>query len=186
MGAPRKVPEEKQWPADKVERRNVASLVPAAKNARTHSPKQIESIAASIKEWGWTTPVLLDDAGSIIAGHGHVLAAKTLNIETIPCMVARGWTEAQKRAYAIADNQLPMAEGVGWDMEILRVELGDLKVLNFNLAPIGFSLAEIDGFMAEPDAPPDEFRSFDENIETEYECPHCKYRWSGKSQPASS
>ena len=86
------------WPADKVERRDVASLVPYARNARTHSPAQVAAIAASIREWGWTVPVLVDDAGGIIAGHGRILAAQKLGITEVPVMVAAGWTEAQKRA----------------------------------------------------------------------------------------
>ena len=161
MGAPSKVPETKQmWPADKVERRNVADLVPYAKNARTHSAEQIDQIAASIREWGWTTPVLLDEAGGIIAGHGRVLAAKKLKIDTVPCMVAAGWSEAQKRAYVIADNKLAL--NAGWNEDLLRAEFGSLQALNFNLAPIGFSLAEIGEIMADktagltdPDAAPE-------------------------------
>jgi hypothetical protein len=132
---------EKQWPADAVERRAVADLVPAARNARTHSDEQIGQLAASIKEWGWTTPVLLDEAGGIIAGHGRVLAAKKLKIETIPCMVARGWSEAQKRAYVIADNRLAL--DAGWDEDLLRIEFAELKSLDFDIAPIGFTIAEV-------------------------------------------
>lgn len=88
------------WPADKVERRAVADLIPYARNARTHSDEQVGQIAASIKEWGWTVPVLIDEDGGIIAGHGRIMAAHRLDIEDVPCMVAVGWTDAQKRAYA--------------------------------------------------------------------------------------
>jgi len=105
------------WPADKVERRAVASLVPYARNARTHSPAQVEQISASVKEWGWTVPVLVDEAGGLIAGHGRVLAAKKLGLADIPVMVARGWSDAQKRAYVLADNRL--AENAGWDDALL-------------------------------------------------------------------
>jgi hypothetical protein len=129
------------WPADKVERRAVAELVPYARNARTHSAEQVEQLVASIKEWGWTTPILLDEEGGIIAGHGRVLAAKKLKIETVPCMVARGWSEAQKRAYVIADNKLAL--NAGWDDELLRLELDALQALDFDLTPIGFDELEL-------------------------------------------
>ena len=137
------------WPADKVERRSVASLVPYARNPRTHSPEQVDQIAASIREWGWTVPVLVDDRGGLIAGHGRVMAAKLLGLEEIPVMVAAGWSEAQKRAYVIADNKLTL--NGGWDDELLKVELGDLKALDFGLALMGFSLEEIGALS---DAPP--------------------------------
>lgn len=126
------------WPADHVERRSVESLIPYARNARTHSDEQVAQIAASIKEWGWTTPVLVDEDGQIIAGHGRVMAARKLGIEEVPVMIARGWSEAQRRAYVLADNQL--AANAGWDMEILKVELNDLTEMKFDLDLIGFDL----------------------------------------------
>src|SRR6478752_10203466 len=129
------------WPADAVERRPVAALVPYARNARTHSPEQVAQIAASIREWGWTVPVLIDEAGTIIAGHGRVLAAQSLGIAEVPVMIAAGWSEAQKRAYVIADNKLAL--NAGWDAELLPVELGDLKELGFDLGLTGFGELEL-------------------------------------------
>lgn len=123
------------WPAAAVELRRASELTPYARNARTHSPAQVSQIAASITEWGWTTPVLVDEAGVVIAGHGRLLAAQQLGLEEVPVMVARGWTEAQRRAYVIADNRL--AQLAGWDAELLAVELDDLKVLDFDLALTG-------------------------------------------------
>lgn len=102
----------KGWPADRVERRPLASLTPYARNARTHSAAQVDQIAASIREWGWTMPVLVDEAGGVIAGHGRILAAQKLGFTEVPVMVAAGWSEAQKRAYVIADNKLAM--NAGW------------------------------------------------------------------------
>src|SRR5690606_22386104 len=99
------------WPADKVERRPIDKLVPYARNSRTHSEEQIAQIAASMREWGWTNPVLVDEDGGIIAGHARLLAARKLGLEEAPVMVAKGWSEAQKRAYIIADNKL--AENAG-------------------------------------------------------------------------
>lgn len=125
------------WPADRVERWPIKRLVPYARNARTHSDAQIGQIAASIREWGWTNPVLVAEDGTIIAGHGRVLAAQKLGITKVPVMVATGWTEAQRRAYTIADNKLTL--NGGWDQELLGLEIGELEVLGFDLDLIGFS-----------------------------------------------
>src|SRR5262245_59645624 len=130
------------WPADAVERRPVASLVPYARNARTHSPEQVAQIAASIREWGWTAPVLVDEHGNIIAGHCRVLAAQRLGLAEVPVMVARGWSEAQKQAYVIADNKLAL--NAGWDEDLLRIEIGELKGLGVDLGLTGFGELELD------------------------------------------
>jgi len=126
----------KDWAADKIERRKVDDLIPYARNARTHSDEQVAQLAASIKEWGWTTPVLIDEDGEIIAGHGRVMAARKLGIEEVPTMTATGWTKAQKQAYVLADNQLP--QNAGWDMDLLSVEMKDLDADGFDLSLIGF------------------------------------------------
>src|SRR5437764_1498098 len=94
------------WPADRVERWALDRLIPYARNARQHSDAQVGQIAASIREWGWTIPILADEDGGLIAGHGRVLAARKLGLAEVPVMVARGWSEAQKRAYILADNKL--------------------------------------------------------------------------------
>lgn len=132
-------------PADKVERWAVDKLVPYARNARTHSDEQISQIAASIKEWGWTTPVLVDEQGSIIAGHGRTLAAQRLQMTEVPVMVAKGWSEAKKRAYVIADNKLAL--NAGWDNEMLALELGEIGELGFDLDLTGFTAEEIAALM---------------------------------------
>src|SRR5262249_29216661 len=130
------------WPADAVERRHVALLVPYARNARTHSPVQVAQIAASIREWGWTVPVLVDEQSNIIAGHCRVLAAQRLGLDEVPVMVAHGWSEAQKQAYVIADNKLAL--NAGWDEDLLRIELGELKGLGADLGLTGFGELELD------------------------------------------
>ena len=130
------------WPADKTERRKLTDLTPYARNSRTHSDEQVAQIAASIKEWGFTTPVLIDPDGGIIAGHGRVMAAQRLGLEDVPCIIAEGWTEAQKRAYVIADNKLAL--NAGWDNDMLAVEFGELKELDFDLSLTGFEADEID------------------------------------------
>jgi ParB-like chromosome segregation protein Spo0J len=120
------------WPADQVERWPIDRLIPYAKNFRTHSEAQIAQVAASMKEWGWTNPVLADEAGGVIAGHARILTARQLGYAEVPMMVARGWTDTQKRAYVIADNQLAL--NAGWDRELLGLELGELKLGGFDLA----------------------------------------------------
>ena len=113
----------RSWPADKVERRNIETLIPYARNSRTHSDEQVTQIAASIKEWGFTNPILIDGDNGIIAGHGRFLAAKKLNLQDVPCIEAKDWTEAQKKAYVIADNKLAL--NAGWDDSLLKIEFRD-------------------------------------------------------------
>src|SRR5215469_83550 len=96
---------DQRWPAARIEHWPLKKLLPYAKNPRTHSKTQVGQIAKAITEYGWTAPVLVDEAGGVLAGHGRILAAVELKLETIPTMVARGWTEAQKKAYRIWDNQ---------------------------------------------------------------------------------
>jgi DNA modification methylase len=136
-----------RWPADHVSRKPVSKLVPYARNARTHSPEQVDQIAGSIREWGWTVPVLIDEEGTLIAGHGRVMAAKKLGLKEVPVMVASGWSEAQKRAYVLADNKLAL--NAGWDNELLKVELEGLKDLDFDLDLTGFGADELAVLLAE-------------------------------------
>ena len=140
--------EPNSWPADKVERWPIDRLVPYARNARTHSDAQIEQVAASIREWGWTNPVLVAEDGGIIAGHCRVLAGRQLGLVEVPVMLATGWSEAQKRAYVLADNQLAL--NAGWNPELLRLELSELQGLEFDLALIGFDDAQLAALTANP------------------------------------
>jgi DNA modification methylase len=138
---------QQSWPADQVERWPVDKLVPYARNSRTHSDTQVAQIAASIKEWGWTTPVLVSEDGTLIAGHGRVMAARKLGLQEVPVMIARGWTEAQRRAYVVADNQLAL--NAGWDMDLLSIEMLDLKAEGFDLSLIGFDDKMLDALLAD-------------------------------------
>jgi DNA modification methylase len=138
------------WPADQVERWRLDRLTPFARNARSHSASQVDQIAASMREWGWTNPVLVDEEGSIIAGHGRIEAARKLGFDEAPVMVARGWSEAKKRAYVIADNQLAL--NAGWDEEMLSAELTDLKKLAFDLDLIGLDAKDLSRLLAPKDA----------------------------------
>jgi DNA modification methylase len=128
-------------PAEKIEKWAIEKLIPYARNARTHSDEQVGQIAASIREWGWTTPVLVDEDGGIIAGHGRTMAAKRLGMLEVPVMVARGWSDAKKRAYVLADNKLAL--NAGWDDSMLALELKELGETGFDLDLTGFSLDEI-------------------------------------------
>lgn len=137
-----------KWPADKVERWSLDRLIPYATNARTHTPEQVDRVAASISEWGWTVPILADEHGGVIAGHARILAARKLGLSDAPVMVATGWTQAQKRAYVLADNQLAI-NGAGWDESLLRVEMADLRDMAFDLSLIGFGDDEQAGLLAD-------------------------------------
>ena len=107
-----------------VEYRPLAALIPYARNARTHSEEQVAEIAASIREFGFTNPILVDGDNGIIAGHGRVLAARKLGMADVPVIELAGMSEAQRRAYVIADNKLAL--NAGWDRDVLSLELGDL------------------------------------------------------------
>jgi DNA modification methylase len=132
--------------ADNIELKSVEELIPYSKNARTHSESQVAQIAASITEFGFTNPILIDGSKGIIAGHGRLMAAKKLNLPQVPVVILDHLSEAQKRAYIIADNKL--AENAGWDEEILANELADLKEENFDLDLIGFEDQELEKLFA--------------------------------------
>jgi len=134
--------------------RPVDALVPYARNARTHSDAQVAQIAASIREFGWTNPVLIDEDGGIIAGHGRVLAARVLGQGEVPCITLNGLTKTQRRAYVLADNQL--ATKAGWDNELLSLELADLKAEGFDLALTGFDDVDLAGILDTTDGLTDE------------------------------
>jgi site-specific DNA-methyltransferase (adenine-specific) len=131
---------------DHLETIKIDALIPYARNSRTHSDGQVAQIASSIKEFGFTNPVLIDGQGGIIAGHGRVLAARKLGMSEVPCIRLDHLTEAQKRAYVIADNRLALNSG--WDTEMLKVEFADLQELGFDLELTGFDLDEIKELLA--------------------------------------
>lgn len=128
-----------------VQYRPLAELIPYAKNSRTHSDEQVAQIAASIREFGWTNPVLVDGRNGIIAGHGRVLAARKLGLTEVPVIERSDMTEAQRRAYVIADNQLAM--NAGWDLDLLKLEVADLAGMDFDVGLLGFDGAFLDGLL---------------------------------------
>lgn len=125
--------------------KKVQELIPYVNNSRTHSEEQVNQICASINEFGFTNPLLIDEKDSIIAGHGRLMASKKLGMEEVPCIVLEGLTEAQKKAYIIADNK--MALNAGWDEELLKIELENLKELDFDLELTGFNVDELDDIL---------------------------------------
>jgi len=146
--------------AETIIMRPVEALIPYARNARTHSETQVAQIAGSIREFGFTNPVLIDGANGIIAGHGRVLAAHRLGMTEVPCIELGHLTDAQRRAYIIADNKLAL--NAGWDTELLKIELEDLQLGGFDLSLTGFDELELGALFAEttegltdPDDAPD-------------------------------
>ena len=135
--------------AIQVKYKTTAELIPYVNNSRTHSEEQIQQVAASIKEFGFTNPILIDEQGGIIAGHGRLLAAQLLKLTEIPTITLYGLTEAQKKAYVIADNQLALNSG--WDLDKLKLEIEGLDSLDFDLDLLGFDDDFLDGLMI-PDA----------------------------------
>lgn len=124
-----------------IEQVSVESLIPYARNSRTHSDEQVAQIAASIKEFGWTNPILVDGDKCIIAGHGRLLAARKLGMKEVPVIQLSGMTDTQKRAYIIADNKLAL--NAGWDEELLKLELDDLNLAEFKMELLGFDANEL-------------------------------------------
>lgn len=154
--------------------KKVNDLIPYINNSRTHSDEQVNQIVASINEFGFTNPLLIDEKDNIIAGHGRLLASKKLKMEEVPCIVLSGLTEAQKKAYIIADNK--MALNAGWDFNLLSLELENLKELDFDLELTGFSVDEIDGLLnTNEDIEDNDYEEQDlkENNTQLHKCPEC-------------
>lgn len=124
-----------------IEYRNIDDLIPYVNNSRTHSDEQVTQIASSIKEFGFTNPILIDEQGGVIAGHGRIMAGKKLGLEQVPTITLAGLTDAQKKAYVIADNKLAL--NADWDFELLRVEIEQLQELDFDIDLLGFDADEL-------------------------------------------
>jgi ParB-like chromosome segregation protein Spo0J len=157
--------------------KKTTDLIPYINNSRTHSEEQILQIAASIKEFGFTNPVLLDSDNGIIAGHGRAQAALKLNLDKIPCIILEGLTEAQKKAYVIADNKLAL--NAAWDFEILKSELEFLQEIDFDISLAGFENFEVDDLFKEIEDQDkvDEFKEIDE-YQLDHTCPKCGFEYN--------
>jgi len=176
----------RKWPADRVLRLKTDSLFPYARNARLHTNAQVEQLAKAIQRFGFTNPVIVDERGEIIAGHGRVMAARRLGLAEVPAVViADGeWSEDDRKAYRIWDNQSALL--AEWSPEMLRVELSALKLVGYELELTGFDPKALVTFMANPNPQaPGEFQAFGEDIATEHSCPRCGFRWSGNPDAAA-
>lgn len=166
-----------------VEQISVELLIPYARNARTHDDAQVAQIAASIKEFGFCNPVLIDENNGIIAGHGRLLAARKLGMELVPCIRLSHLSDIQRRAYIIADNKLALNSG--WDAELLRLEIDSLSLDGFNVDLTGFNDAEIDALLGDSNANDNAPDSSTKEIDTDdYQmgcrCPRCGFEFDDK------
>ena len=153
---------------------SVADLVPYARNSRTHSPQQVDKIAASIREFGFLNPIIVDGRNGIVAGHGRVMAAQKLGLSELPVIDASHLSEAQKRAYVIADNRLAL--DAGWDNEMLKIELQDLEADGFDLSLTGFEIGELTALFDDPNfaaGTEDDQGKLDQLDPKIVQCPHC-------------
>lgn len=164
--------EKNQQDGQQIERVPLEALVPYARNSRTHSDAQVAQIAASIREFGFTNPVLIDKDGGIIAGHGRVMAARKLGLKDVPCLRLGYLSETQRRAYVIADNKLAL--NAGWDEELLAVEFADLKDAGFDLELTGFAAGELVTPDFQPGSEEDQGR-LDEKAKAV--CPNCGHEF---------
>ena len=152
----------------------ITDLIPYANNARTHSDAQVAQIAASIKEFGFTNPILLDGTNGIIAGHGRLMAARKLSLDTVPCIQLSHLSDKQKKAYILADNRLAMNSG--WDTQLLTLELKSLDDEGFDLEMLGFDADELRELMSDVNFDPateDEQGKLDELDPKWIICPKC-------------
>ena len=128
-----------------IEYKNTDSLIPYVNNSRTHSDEQVTQVASSIKEFGFTNPILIDEQGGIIAGHGRLMAANKLGLEQVPTITLVGLSEAQRKAYVIADNKLALNSG--WDYELLKLEINNIESLDFDIELLGFDEDELNSIL---------------------------------------
>ncbi len=164
----------------KVVKRKVGDLIPYVNNSRVHDDEQVIQICSSIKEFGFTNPVLIDESNGIIAGHGRLMAAKKLGLKTVPCILLAGLSEAQKKAYVIADNAIALNSS--WDMEKLALEVEALQTDDFDLNMLGFNddfvvtLLEFNDHGVQETETPEAFKEINEKT-LAHTCPKCGYEF---------
>jgi ParB-like chromosome segregation protein Spo0J len=154
----------------KIENIKTSDLIPYARNAKKHDAAQVSKLAGSIREFGFNNPVLIDKDNGIIAGHGRVMAAQSLSLDTVPCIRLGHLTDTQRRAYILADNRLAEIGG-GWDEEMLKLELAELAALDIDVTEIGFDETAIPEMDFQPGTEDDQGK-LDEK--SPIECPHCR------------
>ncbi len=160
-----------------IEIRSLADLKPHPRNPRTHDEAAIEQVADLIRRFGWTVPIVLDERGTILAGHKRRLAAQRLGMTEAPTVTVRGLSADEKLAYVIADNQSTFRSP--WDEALLGVSIEDLERTGFDIPLLGFDEDFVQGLGAPQDpTAPDQFPEFGDDIETNRQCPKCGYEWS--------
>ena len=169
-----------------IEHLATSSLIPYARNAKKHDASQVAKIAGSIREFGFNNPVLIDRDNGIIAGHGRVLAAQSLSLETVPCIRLGHLTDTQRRAYILADNRLAEIGG-GWDEEMLKLELADLRELDMDFDLMGFDASLIEEKLNPPEpsiesiTPESSTKEIDvDSFEMDHRCPRCGFEFDTK------
>ncbi len=165
-----------ELPVKNIVLKNINELVEYDSNPREHSKEQIKQVANSIKEFGWTIPILIDEKNEIIAGHGRLMAAKTLNIKEVPCLIAWGWSDKQKKAYCIADNKL--TENSKWKFDTLKLNVEFLSDENFDLNLLGFNQFELSGILEDElknDIGSTEIKI--EDFDLKQKCPKCGFEY---------
>lgn len=168
-------------PAMRPEMRQISKVFDYPNNPRTHPPAQLALLCSLIKRFGFDQPIVVDEDGVILKGHGRKQAAILAGMDEVPVIVKRGLSEADKIAERIGDNQSALLSG--WEKELLRGEIVRLQGADYDLELLGFGDAELVQFTTLP-GPPSQFPAVGEDIDTEHECPKCHYRWSGSSAPA--
>jgi len=170
----------------KIETLSTASLIPYARNAKKHDASQVAKLAGSIREFGFNNPVLIDKDNGIIAGHGRIMAAQSLGLETVPCIRLGHLTDTQRRAYILADNRLAEIGG-GWDEEMLKLELADLRELDTDFDLMGFDASLIEEKLnpSEPSiqslAPESSAKEIDvDSFDMDHRCPRCGFEFDTK------
>jgi hypothetical protein len=173
------------WPAMRPKLRPVSQIIPYPNNPRTHPPAQIEMLARLIKQFGPDQPIVVDgdkgpERGMILKGHGRRAAAIMAGLEEFPVVERFGMTSDEKRAMRIDDNQVALLSG--WDNELVRGEIMSLRTAGYDVALLGFGDTQLVQFTTLP-APPSQFQQFGSDIPTQFCCPSCNYKWSGKPTP---
>ena len=149
-----------------IEYKRVDDLIPYVNNSRTHSDEQVTQVAASIKEFGFTNPILIDENNGIIAGHGRLMAAKKLKLEQVPTITLEGLTDAQRKAYVIADNKLALS--AEWDFDLLKIEIESLQEDDFKLDLLGFDIDELNEILGFDDIAEEDEEESEQDYEDKY------------------
>ena len=161
--------------SQQIEQIALKKLIPYARNSRTHSDIQVSQIAASIREFGFTNPVLITENYDILAGHGRVLAAKKLGMDSVPCIRVDHLNEFQRKAYIIADNQLALNSG--WDFDMLSVEIDELNDYKFDVSLLAFSNEQLSELVGSPEDPVDNELKADPKDKETCICPKCHFEF---------